>query len=116
MNAPRCTSDRPVAEPLPGRPQETFLQSKGVDQNHRRDRGRLEQILKGTPTSRLKHVLVTLLTDLFQGIETFGLNVDKNNNVVYREWAPNAQQAFLIGDFSKYHEPHFVNKRPDLFR
>lgn len=36
-----------------------------------------------------------------QGIEKFGFNVDKNNNVVYREWAPNAANAFLIGEFSK---------------
>jgi 1,4-alpha-glucan branching enzyme len=37
-----------------------------------------------------------------QGAEKFGFNVDSNNNIVYREWAPNATAAFLIGDFSKY--------------
>lgn len=27
--------------------------------------------------------------------------MDGNNNITYREWAPNAKEAFLIGDFSK---------------
>jgi 1,4-alpha-glucan branching enzyme len=35
-----------------------------------------------------------------RGYERFGLNVGKNNEVVYREWAPNAVKASLIGDFS----------------
>jgi len=35
-----------------------------------------------------------------RGYERFGLNVGKNNEVVYREWAPNAVNANLIGDFS----------------
>jgi 1,4-alpha-glucan branching enzyme len=26
--------------------------------------------------------------------------VDKQNNITYREWAPNATEAFLIGEFS----------------
>jgi len=26
--------------------------------------------------------------------------VDADNNITYREWAPNATQAFLIGKFS----------------
>ena len=38
--------------------------------------------------------------DETQGTEKFGFNVDKENNITYREWAPNATQAFLIGDFS----------------
>jgi hypothetical protein len=36
-----------------------------------------------------------------QGTEKFGLNVDKDNNIIYREWAPNATEAYLIGDFSE---------------
>lgn len=39
-------------------------------------------------------------TDLFQGFEKFGINVDSQNNITYREWAPNATQAFFIGEFS----------------
>lgn len=41
------------------------------------------------------------LTPLQQGADIYGFHVDGNNNVVYREWAPNAQEAFLIGDFSE---------------
>ncbi len=39
-------------------------------------------------------------TDLDQGFERFGFQVLPNNDVVYREWAPNASRAYLIGDFS----------------
>ena len=34
--------------------------------------------------------------------ENFGLNVGPNNEVYYREWAPNAQEAYLIGEFSMF--------------
>ena len=37
-----------------------------------------------------------------QGYKTFGLNVGPNNEIVYREWAPNAETAHLIGDFSAF--------------
>jgi 1,4-alpha-glucan branching enzyme len=36
----------------------------------------------------------------FKSTEKMGFNVDKNSNITYREWAPNATEAFLIGDFS----------------
>ena len=36
-----------------------------------------------------------------RGYERFGFNVQPNNDIVYREWAPNALRAYLIGDFSK---------------
>lgn len=42
------------------------------------------------------------LAKFSKGADIFGLNVDEQNNIVYREWAPNAQQAFLIGDFSEF--------------
>jgi 1,4-alpha-glucan branching enzyme len=35
-----------------------------------------------------------------KGYKNFGLNVGPNNEVYYREWAPNAQEAYLIGEFS----------------
>jgi 1,4-alpha-glucan branching enzyme len=35
-----------------------------------------------------------------QGYLKFGFNVGPKNEAVYREWAPNAKEAFLIGDFS----------------
>lgn len=37
-----------------------------------------------------------------QGYKKMGLNVQKDNSVVYREWAPNAVEAVLIGDFSEH--------------
>lgn len=36
-----------------------------------------------------------------KGYEKLGLNVQKDNSVVYREWAPNATEAVLTGDFSR---------------
>ncbi|TFK22327.1 1,4-alpha-glucan branching enzyme [Coprinopsis marcescibilis] len=35
-----------------------------------------------------------------KGYERYGFNVGPNNEVVYREWAPNAVEAYLIGDFN----------------
>ena len=35
-----------------------------------------------------------------KGYERMGFNVGPSNEVVYREWAPNAVEAALIGDFS----------------
>ena len=37
-----------------------------------------------------------------KGYLKFGLNVDADGSVTYREWAPNAKEAYLIGDFSKH--------------
>ncbi|TVY55145.1 1,4-alpha-glucan-branching enzyme, partial [Lachnellula suecica] len=45
-----------------------------------------------------------------QGTEKFGFNVDKDNNITYREWAPNATQAFLIDDWNR--ESHPMKKDP----
>lgn len=36
-----------------------------------------------------------------KGYRRFGINVQSNGNIVYREWAPNAKEAFFIGEFSK---------------
>lgn len=35
-----------------------------------------------------------------KGYEKFGLNVQPNGDIIYREWAPNALTATLIGEFS----------------
>jgi len=39
--------------------------------------------------------------DYCQGYEKYGFIVQSNGDIVYREWAPNAMRAYLIGDFSK---------------
>ncbi len=36
-----------------------------------------------------------------KGYEKFGLNVNEKGEITYREWAPNAVEAVLIGDFSE---------------
>ena len=36
-----------------------------------------------------------------KGTEKFGFVVHDNRDITYREWAPNALRAYLIGDFSK---------------
>lgn len=51
------------------------------------------------------------LSKFTKGADIFGLNVDKDNNVVYREWAPNAQQAFLIGDFNGWNRDSHPMKK-----
>ena len=37
-----------------------------------------------------------------QGADIFGLQVKPDGTITYREWAPNAIQAALIGDFSEF--------------
>ena len=37
-----------------------------------------------------------------QGYERFGFLVQPNGDVLYREWAPNALRAYLIGDFNDW--------------
>ena len=40
-----------------------------------------------------------------KGFEKFGLNVTDKGEIVYREWAPNAKEAALIGEFSECAAP-----------
>src|ERR1700709_2769711 len=37
-----------------------------------------------------------------RGYEIFGFHVLPNNDIVYREWAPFALRAYLIGDFNNW--------------
>jgi hypothetical protein len=37
-----------------------------------------------------------------KGYEKFGFNVGSGGEVMYKEWAPNAKEAYLIGDFSEW--------------
>jgi 1,4-alpha-glucan branching enzyme len=44
---------------------------------------------------------------IIQGYEQLGFHVLENNDITYREWAPNALRAYLIGDFSKISDSTF---------
>ncbi|KAE8348634.1 1,4-alpha-glucan-branching enzyme [Aspergillus coremiiformis] len=37
-----------------------------------------------------------------KGYEKFGFNVQPNGDIIYREWAPNAVQAELVGEFNDW--------------
>jgi 1,4-alpha-glucan branching enzyme len=44
-----------------------------------------------------------------RGYEKMGFIVAQNGDITYREWAPNATSAHLMGDFSIY--PPFSDRR-----
>ncbi|KAI9671202.1 MAG: alpha-1,4-glucan branching enzyme [Caeruleum heppii] len=46
-----------------------------------------------------------------RGYERFGFNVLPNGDVTYREWAPNATHAALIGDFNEWNREATPMKR-----
>jgi len=46
-----------------------------------------------------------------RGYERYGLTFSDNGDITYREWAPNATQAFLIGEFNNWdRESHPMKK------
>jgi 1,4-alpha-glucan branching enzyme len=45
-----------------------------------------------------------------KGYLQFGFNVGNDGEVVYREWAPNAKEAYLIGEFSEIAFVAFIAK------
>ena len=47
-----------------------------------------------------------------RGYERLGLNVAEDGTVTYREWAPNADEAVLTGDFSGCRR---IRRRVDIF-
>ncbi|KAI1006066.1 1,4-alpha-glucan-branching enzyme [Podosphaera aphanis] len=51
------------------------------------------------------------LDEFSKGTKKFGFNIDEQNNITYREWAPNATQAFLIGDFNDWNRETFPMNR-----
>lgn len=52
------------------------------------------------------------LVKFSEGYKYFGFQInEETGDVVYREWAPNAVSASLVGDFNKWnHESHPMNK------
>ncbi|KAL8336094.1 hypothetical protein RB601_000091 [Gaeumannomyces tritici] len=49
-----------------------------------------------------------------RGIELFGLNVRDDNSIIYREWAPNATAAHLMGDFNDWNRQSHSMKKDDF--
>ncbi|GAB0132005.1 hypothetical protein EsDP_00000456 [Epichloe bromicola] len=49
-----------------------------------------------------------------RGFEKFGLNVNSDNSVTYREWAPNAITASIIGDFNDWDRKSHLMKKNDF--
>lgn len=54
------------------------------------------------------------LDQFSKGIERYGFNVDAQGQVVYREWAPNATQAFLTGDFNGWNRDSHPMKKNEF--
>ena len=53
------------------------------------------------------------LAKFSEGYEKMGFNVLPNNDITYREWAPNATTAHLIGDFNNWdRQAHPMKKNP----
>ncbi|KIM46397.1 glycoside hydrolase family 13 protein [Hebeloma cylindrosporum] len=48
-----------------------------------------------------------------KGYLKFGINLGPKNEVIYREWAPNAKEAYLIGDFNEWNRTSHPMKRDD---
>ncbi|KAG6878581.1 alpha-1,4-glucan branching enzyme [Termitomyces sp. T159_Od127] len=49
-----------------------------------------------------------------KGYDKFGFNVSRSGEVVYREWAPNAIEANLIGDFNEWNRTSHPMKKDDF--
>ncbi|KAF8969438.1 glycoside hydrolase family 13 protein [Flammula alnicola] len=49
-----------------------------------------------------------------KGYLKFGLNVNPKNEVTYREWAPNAKEAYLIGDFNEWNRTSHPMKKDEF--
>lgn len=50
-----------------------------------------------------------------KGYLKFGFNVQQNNDIIYREWAPNAKEAYIIGDFSTSLAHHMLSRMQRIF-
>ncbi|KAI1622105.1 1,4-alpha-glucan-branching enzyme [Exophiala viscosa] len=46
-----------------------------------------------------------------RGYETFGFTFSTDGDIVYREWAPNAEQAFLVGEFNNWNRDSHPMKK-----
>jgi 1,4-alpha-glucan branching enzyme len=51
-----------------------------------------------------------------KGYEKFGFNKTASGDIVYREWAPAAQGAALIGDFNGWNPEQHAMTKAGLYR
>ncbi|OQO00056.1 1,4-alpha-glucan-branching enzyme [Cryoendolithus antarcticus] len=49
-----------------------------------------------------------------RGYERYGFNIASDGTITYREWAPNAMRAYLIGDFNGWNRDSHEMKRDDF--
>ncbi len=49
-----------------------------------------------------------------RGFEKYGFTFNDNGDITYREWAPNAETAFLIGDFNNWDRDATPMQRDDF--
>ena len=49
-----------------------------------------------------------------RGFEKYGFTVADNGDITYREWAPNAEKAYLIGDFNNWDRDATPLQRDDF--
>ncbi|TQS33867.1 hypothetical protein Golomagni_05774 [Golovinomyces magnicellulatus] len=54
------------------------------------------------------------LDQFTKGFDKFGFNVHDDGTIVYREWAPNAVEAFLTGEFNNWDRNSHPMKRDDF--
>lgn len=66
--------------------------------------------IRGSLGAGREHTLAAFARD---GYQQFGLHADaRTKEIRYREWAPNAQRAFLVGDFNGWNtESHELTQR-----
>ncbi|KAL3488875.1 1,4-alpha-glucan-branching enzyme [Aspergillus germanicus] len=49
-----------------------------------------------------------------KGYEKYGFNISKNGDITYREWAPNAVEAALVGDFNNWDNKANIMSKNDF--
>ena len=53
----------------------------------------------------MTHFVVHLVYEFpLKGYEYFGAHIDAENNFVMRQWAPGAQEMWLMGDFNNWNK------------
>jgi 1,4-alpha-glucan branching enzyme len=54
------------------------------------------------------------LLEFAHSYNKFGLNINQDGDLEYREWAPNAKEVSLFGDFNKWNRDSHKCKKDDF--